>query len=70
MIMAAKCFVVKTKSSLNKIPKGYTFQVVSDALSTPLSKDVEQALLREGFPANDAHSYASHSNNLEIISKS
>ena len=68
--MSAKCFVVRTKCSLNKIPKGYTFQVVSDALSSPLSRDVEKALLKEGFPANDAHIFASHPHDIEVISKS
>lgn len=64
--MATKCFTVRTTSSLNKIPKGYTMQVVSDHLS-PLSTEVEQALLKEGFPANDAHSLASSSSRWEVV---
>lgn len=64
----AHCYVLRTKKSYGKIPKGYTIQVVS-ALTTPTSAELKNALMKEGFPAGDASMFTFMSS-YDIISKS
>ena len=64
----AKCFVLRTKKSYGKIPKGYTIQVVTNN-GEPHSDELKNALMKEGFSAGDASMFTFMSH-YEIISKS
>ena len=49
----AKCFVLRTKKSYGKIPKGYTIQVVTNN-AQPTTLELKDALVKAGFPAGSA----------------
>ena len=65
----AKCFVLKTKSSYGKIPKGYTIQVVT-SYSKPCHGEMVAAFIKEGFPEGDArHMSDSGLTKFDVISQ-
>lgn len=61
----AKCFVLRTKKSYGKIPKGYTIQVVTNN-AQPTTLELKDALVKAGFSAGDA-SVLNTMSNFDII---
>lgn len=65
----ATLFTVRIKSALNSIPKDYKLQVLASSSSCVTTKELENALVKEGFPANHAHAIANHSSYWEIVKR-
>jgi hypothetical protein len=57
-------YKLKAKGNYGNMPKGYEFQVVSNAIPSPDAKDVENEIDRLGFNSQ-AKSYRS-SGNFEV----
>lgn len=55
-------FKLTATQSRGSIPKGFTFQVASNQLSSPKPEDVKRAILAAGFDERTANQYQSSGN--------
>ncbi len=55
-------FKLTATQNRGKIPKGFTFQVVSGQLGSPKAEDVKRALLAAGIDERTANQYQSAGN--------